>query len=67
MLKDSLASDFDKVEIAGHYHFSDLEIIEIREKMKNDLATKNLDLDKIVRTIVADSIDRYLKAFGYAQ
>lgn len=67
MLEDSLASEFEKVEIAGHYHFSDPEIIEVREKMRNDLAAKNVDLEKITKNTVAGSIDRYLKAFGYAQ
>lgn len=67
MLEDSLASDFEKVEIAGHYHFSDPEIIEVREKMRNNLTAKNIDLEKITKKRVAESIDRYLKAFGYAQ
>ena len=67
MLEDSLASDFEKVEIAGHYHFSDPEIIEVREKMEKNLAAKSIDLEKIIKKAVAGSINRYLKAFGYAK
>ena len=67
MLEDSLASDFEKVEIAGHYHFSDPEVIEVREKMGRNLAAKSIDLEQVVKNNVADSINRYLKAFGYAQ
>jgi hypothetical protein len=67
LLEDSLASDFDKVEIAGHYHFSDPEILEVREKMAKNLAAKNIDLEIITKKNVTKSIDRYLKAFGYAE
>jgi hypothetical protein len=67
LLEDSLATDFEKVEIAGHYHFSDPEIIEVREKMKKNLASKNIDLEKITKNNVAKAIERYLEAFGYAE
>lgn len=55
----------EKVEIAGHYHFADPRIIEIRERLQSHSAKKGTGSETIISSGVRDSINRYLTAFGY--
>jgi len=67
LLPDSLVSDNDKFRIAGHYHFSNPEVIEIRCKAQMVGRDKGIDIEARIENAIHNSIDRYLKAFGYGQ
>jgi hypothetical protein len=67
LLPDSLVSDNDKFRIAGHYHFSNPEVIEIRSKAQMVGRDKGIDIEARIENAIHNSIDRYLKAFGYGQ
>ena len=56
----------EKIQIAGHYHFSEERVLELRNKLRQDLMKKSLDLEALVSKQVEESIDRYLRWFGYA-
>jgi hypothetical protein len=66
MLEKSESDEFEKMLIAGHYHFSENWHLEWREELRGRLIKFDLDLDKIIYEEVRKSIDRYLKCFGYA-
>ena len=51
--------------IGGHYHFSDPRIQDIRQQLVQAGSRRGLDVEQRVSTAVRDSIDRYLRAFGY--
>jgi len=65
MLPDSLATENDKFQIAGHYHFSNPEVIEIRNKADKVGRDKGIDVGARIENDIRNSIDRYLIAFGY--
>jgi hypothetical protein len=65
MLDTSQASDLEKVQIAGHYHFADINIQDAMQRLQNNLFKKHIDLEKIVRSDIRLSIERYLFHFGY--
>lgn len=65
MMNDSSATDQDKVEIAGHYHFADKEIMDLTKKLILELKVKQIDFENIVRSAIRSSISRYLFYFGY--
>jgi hypothetical protein len=65
MLDNSQATNFEKMLIAGHYHFSEKWFIEWREQLQVRLAKKTIDLNTVVYTEVRKSIKRYLDFFGY--
>lgn len=66
MLEGSNASQFEKMLISGHYHFSEEWHLEWRSELRRRLKKFDIDLDKSVYTEVRKSINRYLKCFGYA-
>lgn len=61
----AIVEDDVKVEIAGHYHFADPRVIEIRARLSEHTTTKGEDSEQIIATEVRRSIERYLFAFGY--
>jgi len=65
LMPGSAATDRDKIDIAGHYHFADEEIKEAIYKLESKIRSKSFDLDKILRKSIRESIDRYLRYFGY--
>ena len=65
MLPNSTAGDLERVVIAGHYHFSDPAIREIREKAAELGVSQGMDTEERIRVRVRDSIKRYMVAFGY--
>ena len=67
MLNNSQASDYQKVEIGGHYHFSDEKFVELRKRLEQDLSKKSVNLNERVTQLVSNSIDRYLRWFGYGK
>lgn len=60
-----LVEDSQKVEIAGHYHFADPRVKEIRVRLSERAALVGVDSERVVAAEVRQSIDRYLTAFGY--
>ena len=67
MLPDSMASDMERSIIAGHYHFSSPEFINVRRKMQRQAAAKGWDAAAAVAADVRASINRYMQAFGYGR
>jgi len=67
MLNNSQASDYQKVEIGGHYHFSDEKFVELRKRLEQDLSKKSINLNERVTESVSNSIDRYLRWFNYGE
>ena len=67
MLPDSLATEIDKFQIAGHYHFSNPEVNEIRNKAIKVGKDKGIDVEARIEDDIRNSINRYLIAFGYGQ
>lgn len=65
MLGDSNSSEFEKMLIAGHYHFSENWHIEWRSELRGRLKKIDIDLDQFVYFEVKKSINRYLECFGY--
>ncbi len=66
MLDETTASDRDRSIISGHYVFSKPECDELKAKVRNDLAKKQIDLDSHLKNEVKKSIFRYMKNFRMA-
>jgi tagatose-1,6-bisphosphate aldolase non-catalytic subunit AgaZ/GatZ len=66
MLENSESNDFEKMLIAGHYHFSETWHLEWRSELRKRLSSRDIDLDQYVYHAVKQSINRYLESFGYA-
>lgn len=64
MIPNSSASDFDKAIIAGHYVFSDPDIIELKNKISVELKNFNIDLNDYLKAQIRKSILRYVKCFN---
>lgn len=65
MAPQTSASDRERTEIAGHYHFSDPWVVELREEAARRAQSAGFDLEKRIEDRVEESIDRYLRFFGY--
>jgi len=65
LMPDSTATERDKIEIAGHYHFSDQEIQEAIQKLESNVQSKGIDVDTTRRRAIRKSITHYLRYFGY--
>jgi hypothetical protein len=62
---DSRANDQHKIEIAGHYHFADPRVVELRQLLHQKASKSGVDSESYIASRVRASIDRYLRAFGY--
>jgi len=65
LMENSQSTDLEKVYIAGHYHYSDIEVSEFLRKLNSNLSVKGVDMDSFIRMKVRNSINKYLVAFGY--
>jgi hypothetical protein len=65
LVKDSTASEEDKIVIAGHYHFSDPALSHEFANLESTAEKHSIRFDERVRDAVSRSIDRYLTSFGY--
>ena len=63
MLPDSNATNMDKAIICGHYIFSNKEIIKMKQKVANELLSKNINLDKYLKILIKQSMTRYIQLF----
>jgi hypothetical protein len=67
LVPGSIATDEDKVQMSGHYHFSDIALEDDFAKLSELASVKSLDFEGRVRKGVENSINRYLLAFGYGK
>jgi hypothetical protein len=65
LIHDSKITDEEKIQIGGHYHFSEPEVKEMKAKLQSNLASLNIDLDLVIKVNVYNSIKRYMWNFGY--
>jgi len=65
MLQNTVASDFKKTIISGHYHFNDEQFIELKYNLEKIALKNNIDVNKTVKNEVKKSISKYLNSFGY--
>jgi len=65
MVPGSSANDLERIQIAGHYHFSDQRVVELIERLEEKARHKTIDLDAFLNDSVRNSIQRYLFHFGY--
>jgi hypothetical protein len=65
MLPNSNADENDKFHIAGHYHFSNPEVVEIRQRLAVVARKKGIDAELEIESDIRSAIERYLKSFGY--
>ncbi len=63
MLKNSNATEIDKAIICGHYVFSDEKIKQMKQKVESELLNKNVNLDMYLKTLIEQSMTRYLQLF----
>ena len=63
MLHNSKASDFDRSIIAGHYVFSNPEVLELKKEATLELEKKCINLEAYLKQQVKLSILRYLRNF----
>jgi len=63
MVNDTIASDREKSFIAGHYVFSNLEIVDLFAEASSILGRKGIDLNKYLKEQIKESIIRYLRNF----
>jgi hypothetical protein len=67
MVPDSLASDDEKVIIAGHYHFAESEFLQQKERLLVNLNKRGLDFNSYVVGKIRESLAKYLDAFGHVK
>ena len=65
LIQESKITDEEKIQIGGHYHFSDPEVTEMKVKLQSKLASLGIDLNLVVKTKIYDAIKRYMWNFGY--
>jgi len=63
MLKDSNATKIDKAIICGHYIFANKKIRQMKKKIARELLKKNVNLDENLKTLVKQSMTRYIQLF----
>jgi len=65
MLKNSNATDEIKVAIAGHYHFADEAVKDIRSRIQDAAQRAGFSSETRIATDIEASINRYMLRFGY--
>ncbi|ABL02613.1 conserved hypothetical protein [Candidatus Ruthia magnifica str. Cm (Calyptogena magnifica)] len=63
ILEDSKTTAIDKTIICGHYIFSNEQIIEMKQKVVSGLLRKNINLDEYLKTLIKQSMTRYIQLF----
>lgn len=64
LVPNSKISKVDKAVISGHYIFSDINFLEIKNEINSYLLKKNINLDKILQKSIEKSIYRYVQNFN---
>jgi len=65
MLEESKATEYEKMLIAGHYHFSEPWFLDWRNELELRLKNKSINLNAELYAKVSESIERILFKFGY--
>ena len=65
MLEESKATEYEKMLIAGHYHFSEPWFLDWRNELELRLKSKSINLNIELYTKISESIQRILLKFGY--
>ncbi|DAB29069.1 MAG TPA: hypothetical protein CFH84_11555 [Sulfurimonas sp. UBA12504] len=63
MLQNTQATEIDKAMICGHYIFADEQIKQMKQKVAKELLKQNVDLDEYLKTLVKQSMLRYMQLF----
>lgn len=63
MIKDSYSNDYKKSIICGHYVFADDKVVELKNKLNNELKFKNIDMNNYLKDSIKKAIKRYLYPF----
>ncbi len=66
LLPNSRATDFDRTVISGHYLFATEPFREIRAEALRACAPRGIDMDRMLREAVRQSVLRYVIAFQAA-
>ncbi len=64
MLHDTVATDYERGVIAGHYIFSTDEFADIKKEILSISKTMGADLDNILKNAVKSGIYRCINNFG---
>ena len=64
MIKGSRASNLEKSIIAGHYMFSNKEVIELKDILKSKLLKKKMNLNKCLKKDISNVIKKYMTCFN---
>jgi len=65
LMDNSQSTDLEKVFMAGHYHYADVEVKEYLSRLESSLAFKGVEMDSFIRRRVRKAINKYLVEFGY--
>lgn len=65
IVEGSTAGARDKVEIAGHYHFSDPLLDDDFRRLEWEANRRSIPFDQRIREKISGSVNRYLLSFGY--
>ena len=63
MTENTKANDVEKSIIAGHYVFSNKNVIELKKILNKRLNKKKMNLDKLLKKEITKVILKYLKCF----
>lgn len=64
ILPESNLKKSEKAILAGHYCSSDMRIEEIKNNLKKELKSKNIDMDIFIKKSLKSAIYKYAIAFG---
>jgi len=63
MIENSKATEIDKAIICGHYIFANEQIRQMKQKVAIELLSKNINLDEYLKTLIKQSMTRYIQLF----
>jgi hypothetical protein len=64
MLPDTKVDDRGKAVIAGHYVYSEPEIVALKEEVNGVCESRGWNLDDRLREVISASVERYLRLLG---
>ena len=65
MLEESKATEYEKMLIAGHYHFSEPWFLDWRNELESRLKNKSINLNAELYAKISENVERILLKFGY--
>lgn len=61
---EAALDDRQKARLAGHYCFSDPRVVEIKMRLKGQMARRGEDLDEALKSSIRKCFDKYIQAYG---